>query len=296
MGGQAVSDQSESRPHDDLEYMSGGRRFETSCSILRSTSKYLNSPMIREVLCNEALRTSGPDVIATSLIPEFNEAFEAVLDHAEVARLFREERARLPGLAAWLDARHTGDITLDRVKDCPPGTLGHGVKGLLEQGFQLYFGRLGPAASDWEYLRKRRGQTHDIEHIITGFPGTALAGEIALFVANITSIHNFFGPALAKEIAMQSAYLLSTWTLRASLHFPEAMPAVCDGMEKGSILGKRLKRPLWMERWEDYLDWPVTKIRAEFNLPEPEGFVGDWSWVEPQEAPGAPPARPLAAE
>jgi len=285
------------RPHDDLDYMTGGRRFETSCSILRSTSKYLNSPVIRDVLCNEALRTSGPDVLSTSLIPEFNEAFEAVLDHAEVARFFREDAARVPDLAAWLGERYLGDVTLDRVKDCMPDTLGFGVKGLLEQGFKLYFGRLGPAVSDWEYLRKRRGQTHDMEHIVTGFPGTALAGEIALFVANITAIHNYFQPRLAKEIALQSAYLLSTWTMRAALHFPEAMPAVCDGMEKGSILGKRLRRPLFMERWEDYLDWPLTRLRAHLNFPELGERVGDWAWVEPQELPGAPsPARPLAAE
>jgi len=37
---------------DDVEYMRGGRRVESASSILRSTSKYLNSPLFREVFCN----------------------------------------------------------------------------------------------------------------------------------------------------------------------------------------------------------------------------------------------------
>jgi ubiquinone biosynthesis protein COQ4 len=284
----------DARPHDDVDYMMGGRSFQTSCSILRSTSKYLNSPLVRELLSNEALRTSGPDVITTSLIPEFYQAFNPLRDEAEVARMFKEDAARLPELAAWLDERYVANLTYDDVKNCAPGTLGHGIKGLIDQGFQLYFSHLGPADSDFEYMRKRRAQVHDLEHLVTGFPGTALAGEQALYVANMTSTYNYFQPRLAKEIALVSSFLFSAWTLRTSLHFPEQMLAMCDAMEKGSILGKRLKRPLFMEKWESYLDWPLTKLRAHYDLPEPAGFVGDWNWVEPQELPKA--ARPLAAE
>jgi ubiquinone biosynthesis protein Coq4 len=143
-------------------------------------------------------------------------------------------------------------------------------------------------------MRKRRAQVHDLEHLVTGFPGTALAGEQALYVANMTSTYAYFQPRLAKQIALISSFLFSAWTLRTSLHFPEQMLAMCDAMEKGSILGKRLKRPLFMEKWETYLDWPLEKLRAHYDLPEPGGFVGDWNWVEPQELPKA--ARPLAAE
>ena len=47
---------------EDVEYMSGGRSFQTDCSILRSTSNYLNSPLISEVVM-----TSGPDSRSPSL-------------------------------------------------------------------------------------------------------------------------------------------------------------------------------------------------------------------------------------
>jgi ubiquinone biosynthesis protein Coq4 len=280
-----VNEIPQDRPYDDVDYMRGGRSFQATSSILMSTSKYLNSPLMREVLCNEALRCSGPDVLTTSLIPEFYQAVDRLTDDAELARMFRQDAERLPEFKAWLEARHIADLGYEQVRDCAPGTLGHGVKGLLDQGFQLQFGRLGPAVSDFEYVRKRRAQVHDLEHLVTGFPGTALAGEMALFVANMVSTYGYFQPGVAKEIALVSSFLFSAWTLRTSLHYPEVMPAICDAMEKGSILGKRLKRPLFMERWEDFLDWPLPRIRAHFDMPEPEGFIGDWAWVEPQEAP-----------
>jgi ubiquinone biosynthesis protein COQ4 len=291
-----VSDSEQSRPYDDVDYMRGGKAFNANSSILRSTSKYLNSPLVREVWSNEGLRCSGPDVFTTSLIPEFYEAFGKIMDEADVARMFKADAERLPELRAWLDERYCGNITYDQVKDCAPGTLGYGVKQLLDGGFQLYFGRLGPAESDFDYVRKRRAQVHDMEHIITGFPGTALAGEIALFLTNMVSTYSYFQPKLAKEIALVSSFLMSAWTLRTALHNPEVMVAICDAMEKGSALGKRLKRPLFMERWEDYLDWPTPKIRAHFGLPEPEGFVGPWDWVEPQEYPPEVTAPRMAAE
>jgi ubiquinone biosynthesis protein COQ4 len=250
------------------------------CSILRSTSKYLNSPLIRELFCNEGLRVSGADITATSLVTETNDALEAVQDHKHVAWLLREEAKRIPEFGEWLDARYSGDITYEQAAACAPGTLGHEIRLLLDKGFKLYFGRIGPAESDWEYIRKRRGQLHDIEHIVTGFQGTCLAGEIGNFMVNATSIHAYFRPELSKEIALYLSFLLTTWTMRAALHHPEAMPALCDAMEKGSITGKQIRRPLFMERWEDYLDWPLPKLRAHFNIPEPVGFVGDWNWVE----------------
>ena len=101
-------------------------------------------------------------------------------------------RGRLPEFAAWLDARYIANISYDDVNGCAPGTLGHGVKGLFDKGFQLQFGRIGPAVSDFEYIRKRRGQVHDIEHMVTGFPGTAFAGEMALYVANMISTYGYF--------------------------------------------------------------------------------------------------------
>jgi ubiquinone biosynthesis protein Coq4 len=220
-------------------------------------------------------------VITTTLIPEYYAAMEPLIDHEELARRIREDAARLPEFGTWLDERFSGHITPSDVRACVPGTLGHGVKRLFDQGFQLYFGRLGPAPSDFEYVRKRRAEVHDLEHIVTGFPGTALAGEMALYAANMVSTYAYFQPKVAKEVALVSSFLFSAWMLRTSLHFPDKMPAMCDAMEKGVTLGRALRRPLFMERWEDYLDWPLGALRAHFGIPEPGGFIGNWNWVEP---------------
>ena len=69
--------------------------------------------------------------------------------------------------------------------------------------------------------------------------------------------------------------------LRTALHYPDAMEAMCDALEKGAVLGRSMARPFYMERWEDYFDWPLPDLRAKFGYPEFTDFRGDWDWVEP---------------
>lgn len=265
---------------EDVEYMSGGRKFQTDCSILRSTSNYLNSPLIRDLYCNEGLRLSGPDVITTSLIPQFYDAFDTLRDENSVARMFSEDAARLPELRAWLDERYLRNVTIDDVRDCAPGTFGAGVRELLDAGFQLQFAHLGPAEGDYDYMRKRRAQVHDFEHIVTGLK-PSMPGEIALFIAHMTNSCRYYQPGLAKETALVSSFLSTTWLLRTALHYPEAMEAICDSLEKGAQLGRAMRRPFYMEKWEDYFDWQLADLRAKFGYPEFTDFHGDWDWVEP---------------
>ena len=265
---------------EDVQYMSGGRSFQTDCSVLRSTSKYLNSPLIRDLYCNEGLRLSGPDVTTTTLIPQYYDAFDAIRDEDDVARMFSEDAERLPDLRAWLDERHVRNVTIDDVRDCAPGTLGHGIRELLEAGFTLQFAHLGVAESDYDYMRKRRAQLHDFEHIVTGL-GPTMPGEIALYMAHMTSSSRYFQPGLAKETSLVSSFLSTTWILRTALHYPEAMEAICDALEKGARLGRAMQRPFYMERWEDYFDWQLPDLRAEFGYPEFTEFHGDWDWQEP---------------
>jgi ubiquinone biosynthesis protein COQ4 len=273
--GKAAGDRDE-----DVDYMRGGRTFQTDCSVLRSTSQYLNSPLIRDLYCNEGLRRSGPDVITTSLIPQFYDAFDAVMDKAQVERLFERDAAHRPDLAAWLDERYVRNVTIEDVRHCAPGTFGAGVLALLESGFKLQFAHLGPAESHWEYMRKRRAQVHDFEHIVTGYQ-PSLPGEVALFIAHMTVSSRYFSAQLAKESSLISSFLSTTWVLRTALHYPEAMEAMCDALEKGAQLGRAMARPFYMERWEDYFDWPLPELRAHFGYPEPGNFRGDWDWVEP---------------
>lgn len=265
---------------EDVDYMRGGRSFHTDCSVLRSTSAYLNSPLIRDLYCNEGLRRSGPDIITTSLIPQFYDAFDAVTDLGAVERLFEEEAERLAEFGQWLAARHVRNVTMDDVGTCVPGTLGGEVKAMLDAGFKLQFSHLGPAESHFGYMRKRRAQLHDFEHIVTGFK-PSLAGEIALYICHMTSSYRYFQPELAKQASLVSSFLSTTWVLRTALHYPHAMEAMCDALEKGAAFGRAMRRPFFMESWEDYFNWPLPELRAHFGYPELADFRGDWDWQEP---------------
>jgi ubiquinone biosynthesis protein COQ4 len=280
-----VQETKQSALYDDVEYMRGGSDFRSTSSILMSSSKYLNSPLIRDWICNEALRRPASDASTIARAPEFYQALDAVFDRETTARLFREDCERLPDLAAWLKERYVGAITYDQVAGAAEGTLGHRVKALLDSGMKLYFGRLGEAESDFEYVRKRRSQVHDIEHIVTGFPATSIAGEMALSLTHIVSSHNYYQPRLAKETALTSTFYVSAWMLRTPLHSPEVMIALCDAMKRGVAMGERLKRPLYMEKWEEYLDWPLPELRAHFGIPDPGAFVGNWDWAEGDDFP-----------
>jgi ubiquinone biosynthesis protein COQ4 len=218
--------------------------------------------------------------MTTTLIPQFYDAFDAVMDKDAVARMFREDAARLPELRSWLDERYVRNVTMDDVRDCAEGTFGAGVRELLDAGFKLQFAHLGTAESDYDYYRKRRAQVHDFEHIVTGYK-PSLAGEIALFISHMTVSSRYFQPELAKETSMISSFLSTSWLLRTALHYPEAMEALCDALEKGAQLGRAMARPFYMERWEDYFDWQLPDLRAKFGYPEPGDFHGDWDWVEP---------------
>ena len=108
-----------------------------------------------------------------------------------------------------------------------------------------------------------------------------MAGEIALFISHMTVSARYFRPELAKETSLISSFLSTTWMLRTALHYPQAMEAVCDALEKGAQLGRAMTRPFYMERWEDYFDWQLPDLRAHFGYPEPRDFRGDWDWQEP---------------
>jgi ubiquinone biosynthesis protein COQ4 len=266
--------------HDDVEYMRGGCRVESASSILRSTSKYLNSPLFREFFCNEALRLSGPDMLTTSLVPDFYAASDPLLDRQGIAGWIQEDAARLPEFRVWLDARRTGNITPEQVRESPPNTLGRGVKILFDAGFKLYFGRLGEAEDDFDYIHQRRSQTHDLEHIVTGCP-TSLLGEIVLSVANIVGAFRYFQPQLARDLVLVQNYLLSARIMRVTLHYPQALLMTLEAIERGKKLGESLRRPFFLEPVEDWLDRPLPEIRSYLGIPDPN-YGEDWNWSEPE--------------
>lgn len=263
----------------EAAYLMGGVEPATS-SVLISNSKYLNSPLFRDVYAQMGLKRDGHDLPDAYLIPTLSRAMGEVLEHGKADALLAEERLRNPAFAAWLDERFTSDFTAEQVAGCAPGTLGALIHDFItKSGFAIDFMFTGAPRTDYEFLLKRRAQNHDIEHMVTGLC-TSQIGEIALIVANSVAVANYFSADFAHELNLYGAILVSTSISRAGLHYPGTLPALFEGIARGQALGAKQEKPLFMIRWEDHLDKSVAQIREEFHFEDgPE--AGYWDWTLP---------------
>lgn len=262
---------------DEAAYLMGAAEPATS-SVLISNSKYLNSPLFRDVYAQMGLKRDGHDLPDAYLIPALSRAMGDVVDPVGIDVLLAAEREHLPEFAAWLDERFVSNFTVDQVAGCAEGTLGARIRAFIsDSGYAIDFMFKGEPRSDYEFLVKRRAQNHDIEHMVTGLCPSQV-GEIALIVANTIANANYFSTEFAHQLNLYGTVLMSTSLSRSGLHYPETLPAMLEGFSRGYALGSKQKKPLFMIRWEDHLDRPMTEIRREFGFedgPEP----GYWDWI-----------------
>lgn len=247
-------------------------------SILTSTSKYLNNPLFRDMFAQMGLKRDGHDLPPAYLIPEVLRAFNEVTDGPRLFALVEQEKQRLPEFKAWLDERYTSKFTEESLQGYEPGTLGARVYDfIVKSGMDVDFMFLGEAQTDYDFINKRRIQNHDIEHMVTGLCPSPV-GETALIIANGMACHNYFCLDLAAEMNRNGYFLASTGMMRKGLHYPSVSPAYIEGIARGYALGMKQKKPLFMIRWEDYLDWKIADIREEFNFQDgpPDGY---WDWT-----------------
>ena len=262
---------------DEASYLMGAAE-PLKSSVLISTSKYLNNPLFRDIYAQFGLKRDGHDLPAAYLIPELSRAFGEVTDYAQVFGALAAEKARIPEFAEWLDARFLSNFTPEAVAGCAPGTLGALIHDfIVKSGLDIDFMYTGAPANDFEYLVKRRVQNHDIEHMVTGLDPSPV-GEIALIVANTVANSNYFQGDFVHELNAYGSILTATSISRAGLHYPAVLPTLLEGMARGHALGAKQKKPFFMIRWEDYLDWQVSAIREEFHFEDgPE--LGAWEWT-----------------
>lgn len=263
---------------EDAAYLKG-ETAPLASSILTSTSRFLNNPRMRDVYAQMGLKRDGHDLPPAYLIPELDRAIAEEFDQSHLEALLAAEKARLPEFADWLDARFVSNWDDMDLFDCPKGTVGAKICGFLHQTpFDVDFMFRDIPASDLGYLQKRRVQNHDIEHLITGFDPSQV-GEIALIVANTVAIHAYFEPELAGALTFQPMTLVSTSVMRMNCHYPNVVPAMLEGIALGQAVGARQPRPLFMIRWEDWLDTPLEDARRSLCL-EGGPRDGHWAWVD----------------
>ena len=262
---------------DENRYLQGDAE-PAKPSVISTNSKFLNNPYFRDAYAQVALRRNGPDVPSTYIIPMTAKAIGEVTDYAEFARLLDEEKIKNPEFGEWLRARRQTSFRSEDVAGCAPGTLGHAIWGFLTgTGYEMELKLKGvEVTNDIDYISKRRGGGHDIEHMVSGF-GTNACGELALVWSYITSIANYFTPELAHYMSSGLVFLGTTTLQRVSLHYPAAYPTVLEGLRLGVEMGQALKRPMLLEPWEDMIDWQLDDIAGHLGIARGPGKAWDWT-------------------
>jgi ubiquinone biosynthesis protein COQ4 len=267
-------------PTRDSYLKIGAKPLTTNSSILVSSSKYLNSARLREALAQEALKCNGPDLPTTYCLPELAQAINACEDYQENLAAIHRERELKPEFGKWLDQRFFSNYNIDDVKDCKPGTLGAIVHDfMVTSGMDVSFQYKGePAQDDLHYYQLRSSQSHDIEHLVTGFEPNPY-GENALIFFKAYREGKYFSPEVAAINGRGILTAVGANIVKDCLHYPAIIPHLFEGMAHGINMAKRGTKIFLYTKWEDYWDVQLSDVREEFSLYDaPEH--GAWDWTE----------------
>jgi ubiquinone biosynthesis protein COQ4 len=275
----------------DFAYYNGsGVAAVTESSVLVSSSPYLNSAPLRELIAQEMLRRNGADLPMTSYIPDVAKIFMELEDWPKIFQLFEEEKARLPEFKKWLDGRKISLFKPEELAGAKPGTLRFAIHDFtMNLGYNMdHFYQGMEIKTDFDFYMKERTHSHDIEHMITGLEANH-AGEIALISANMRAMYKYFTPELAAFFNRISAYLKAKTTMKSALFYPEAFKIELEAEDFGAQQGKAWKYPLFLVPFRDYLDWQISDIREELGIKNPPK-AGIWAWTNSVANDAEPPA------
>jgi ubiquinone biosynthesis protein COQ4 len=175
----------------------------------------------------------------------------------ESFRLSLEKIKTDPAVVNLMEERYLGPpINIDGLMKLPQMSLGHCfAKFMTENKLQVNFAPKLDLDLDDEmtYLRKRARKTHDIWHVVTGYPPTPM-GEIALSA--------FY---LAQSRVPLSGIILGFGFIACTIKEPhrleELMNALMDGWRRGLKAA-----PLFAEKWEEQWEVPLIEIQMKLGL------------------------------
>ncbi|MET0270211.1 MAG: Coq4 family protein [Sphingomonas sp.] len=253
---------------NDIPYlMRGITRLTTDSSVLVSASKYLNDPRLRDWIADIVLKQNGPDVPAQSEMHPLIGMIDALRDLPHIEALFTAERARDPALDAWFAEAFVSDYDAAYFRRFAPGTLGHMFhEQVIARNFEIMIYDQPPPKSQLDYFMLRAGQTHDLEHILTG-GDFAYMGELVPAWFRITNHFKHLGPELAGELSVTYMFVTLRYTVRTLLHYPEILTVAQDAAERGMRCG-HASGPLFMARYEDVFDLTLEAARERLGVRE----------------------------
>lgn len=275
---------------DDIPYLLRGiKPITTDSSVLISSSKYLNNARMREWISNITLKRNGPDVPAQAEMYELISILDEIQDYDYIEDLFTKERQQNPQLDAWFNEAFMSRYGKDDFVDYAEGTLGQIFhRDVIAPGFDLViYDQLQPK-TQYEYFRYRSGQTHDLEHIMTGGDFNYM-GELVPAWARITNQFQHMSPELAGEVSVISMCVTLRYTVRTMLHYPQVWNVCQNAIERGMRVGRESDL-FFMARYEDAFALPLEEARVKL------GYRGaEWVDTTGPSALWAERAEPAAA-
>lgn len=184
------------------------------------------------------------------------------------ARTFRDHKSNQlalaslrahPGAASLIAERYLNPTPIDPdvLLGCPPGTLGHEFGAYMKrhQLDVIFYPPLeDKQEDDISYVRMRARQTHDIHHLVLGFPPEG-AGEMA--------ISAFY---LAQNRIPLSSLLIGIGFLYVTLREPERLGDLMECVIRGWTMGKQADCFLGF-KWEEHWETPLDELRTMLGLP-----------------------------
>ncbi|OJH40908.1 Coq4 family protein [Cystobacter ferrugineus] len=180
---------------------------------------------------------------------------EALFASTDAARKAVERMSRDPELARVLRERpRLGRIDLEELGRLPEGTLGRTFADHARRtGLDPSVLPVQEAPDAASYVKAHLFETHDLWHVMTGFPTTS-EGELGL--------QAFYFAQSGSRVPMGVFVAGLCFTFLNNFELCEvAMPQVV----RGWLLGRRARR-LFGTDWKTLLDKPLEEIRATFSL------------------------------
>ena len=247
----------------------------TTSSVLVSSSKYLNHPVIRDVVATWMLRRNGRDwpVEADHAMGLYG-AIVSLQDEDRIEAMFVAERKKNPRFDAWMEERYMATLTKEDFKRFPPGSCGAIMnRQFVEFGFEIQLALSSEALSftnNYGYYRARLPQIHDYEHILTGGSFDSI-GEIIPYFARQANLAKHLSPDLAAELNVHGVLGALRLVSRAGLHYPQIWLTVLEAVERGIRVGMQ-SEPYFMARMEDVLHLSPIEARAQLGIRGAEDF------------------------
>ncbi len=239
-------------------------------SLMKSTSEWLNHPIIREVLPIWLLRKNGPDFpVEADHTLGLSKAFDEVVPQTRVAELLEEERRINPDFDAWIAEGFVSTYTNEDFFQYAPGTVGGLIAyQIREHGFDLTLGvgnDLPTEMTTMEYWKIRSRQSHDFEHILTGGQFNSL-GEVAVTFGRVANQSRHLSAELAGAVNPYQAFAGLRMVTRAMIHYPETLVPTLECLQQGIAVGLA-SPPFWFFKWEEVFHMTPEEARAHFGVP-----------------------------